>query len=267
MNDLRQDTSSYARASYLRSLHGDTEGAIEAMRFAADAAKDPESIAWCRVHLGDELMNAGRRSEAEREYDRALFSFPDYHLALVAKARARVAAGDTDAALGLYKRAQERVPSPDAAIELGDLYTKLGRMDEAKKQYDLVEFIERTSAATGTYSRQLALFYADRGIKLDEALTIARRERESRSDIYTCDALAWVLYKRGELAEAKKSIDEAMRLGTRDARILYHAGMIYKAIDDPQTAAKYLKLALAINPSFDVLQADVAKQTLHKISA
>lgn len=268
MLDVRPYTASYARASYLRSLYGDTDGAIEAMRMAVQSANpgNPENVAWCLVHLGDELMNAGRLSEAEREYERALFFFPDYHLALAAKARARVAARDTETAIELYKRAQERVPLPDNAIALGDLYTKLGRVDEAKKQYELVEFIERTSAASDTYSRQLALFYADRGVRLDEALTITRRERESRSDIYTCDALAWVHYKRGELAEAKKSIDEAMRLGTRDARILYHAGMIYKEIDDPQTAAKYLKLALAINPSFDVLQADVAKQTLHKIS-
>jgi tetratricopeptide (TPR) repeat protein len=269
MLDVRPYTASYARASYLRSLYGDTEGAIEAMRMAVQSANpgNPENMAWCLVYLGDELMNAGRTSEAEREYDRALFTYPDYHLALAAKARARVVAGDSNGAVELYKRAEERVPLPDTAIALGDLYTKLGRVDEAKKQYDLVEFIERTSAASGTYSRQLALFYADRGIKLDEALAIARAEREKRSDIYTCDALAWVLYKRGELAEAKKSIDEAMRLGTRDPRILYHAGMIYKGLNDSGNAAKYLKLALEINPSFDVLQADVAKQTLHSLNA
>jgi len=269
MLDVRPYTASYARASYLRSLYGDTEGAIEAMRMAVQSANpgNPENVAWCLVYLGDELMNAGRLGEAEREYDRALYIFPDYHLALAAKARARVASGDTNAAVELYKRAEERVPLPDTAIALGDLYTKLGRLDEAKKQYDLVEFIEHTSASSGTYSRQLALFYADRETRLDEALAIARGEREKRSDIYTCDALAWVLYKRGELAEAKKSIDEAMRLGTRDARIMYHAGMIYKGLDDPRNAARYLKLALAINPSFDVLQADVAKQTLHSINA
>ncbi len=269
MLDLRPYTASYARASYLRSLYGDTEGAIEAMRLAAESASpgDPESIAWCRVHLGDELMNAGRLKEAEHQYDWALFSFPDYYLALAAKARARLAAGDTDSAVAFYKQAQERVPMPDTAIALGDLYTKLGRSDEAKRQYDLVEFIERTSAAGSTYSRQLALFYADREIKLDDALAIARKERETRSDIYTCDALAWSLYKKGELAEAKKSIDEALRLGTRDARINFHAGMIYQALGERSNATKHLQLALKINPSFDVLQADVARQTLRTITA
>lgn len=269
MLDLRPYTASYARASYLRSLYGNTEGAIEAMQLAADSANpgDPESIAWCRVHLGDELMNAGRLKEAEHQYDWALFSFPDYPLALAAKARARLANGDTEAAVDFYKRAQERVPLPDTAIALGDLYTKLGRTEEAKRQYELVEFIERTSAASGTYSRQLALFYADHDTKLDEALSIAQRERAARSDIYTCDALAWCLYKKGQFAEAKKAIDEALRLGTRDARINFHAGMIYRALGERRDATKHLQLALEINPSFDVLQADVAKQTLRTINA
>ncbi len=269
MLDLRPYAASYARASYLRSLYGDTDGAIEAMRLAAESSSpaDPEGMAWCYVHLGDELTNAGKLTAAEYNYDRALFIFPDYHLALAAKARARLAAGETDAAIDFYKRALDRVPLPDTAIALGDLYQRLGRTDEAKKQYDLVEFIERTTAAGTTYSRQLAIYYADHDMKLDDGLSIAQRERANRSDIFTCDALAWCLYKKGDLAGAKKAIDEAMRLGTRDARINYHAGMINQALGNRRDAAKYLQLALKINPFFDVLQADVARQTLHNIDA
>ncbi|MBA2341057.1 MAG: tetratricopeptide repeat protein [Pyrinomonadaceae bacterium] len=252
----------------MRSLHGDTSGAIAAMRMAEQSAGDPESLAWCAVHLGDEILNSGKRAEAEHEFDRALFAFPNYHLALAGKARARIAAGDMDGAVDFYRRAQERVPLPDVAIALGNLYVRLGRNDEAQRQYDLVEFIERSgTAGVGTYSRQMAVFWADRGIKLDEALAIARRERASRADIYTSDALAWCLYKKGELAEAKSSIEEAMRLGTRDAGINYHAGMIYQALGDHRRAAQYLNLALKINPMFDVLQAEVARQTLQTLTA
>ncbi len=168
MVDLRPDTSSYARASYLRALYGDTEGAIEMMRFAADAAKDPESIAWCRVHLGDELMNANQPAAAEREFDIALYIFPDYHAALAAKGRARLAVGDTDAAIEFYQQAQRRVPLPEFAIALGDLYAQQGRSDEAQRQYELVEFIERAgSTESRTHSRQLAHFWADHDQKLD----------------------------------------------------------------------------------------------------
>jgi len=267
MVDLRPDTASYSRISYLRSLHGDTKGAIEAMKMAAGSASpaNHESIAWCRVHLGDELMNDGKLKEAEREYDHALYAFPDYHLALAAKARARYAAGDTDNAIIFYKRAVERVPLPEYIAPLGDLYAKLGRADEAKQQYEQVEFIEKLGAADGTYSRQLALFWADHDIRLDEALAVAERERAVRNDIYTADVLAWCLYKKGRFAEAKTASDEALRLGTRDPHLLYHAGMIALAINDNQKGADYLKQALAINPTFDILQAETAKEKLNSI--
>ena len=87
MIDMRPNTASYSRVSYLRSLHGDRKGAIEAMKMAVEAAnpQNVESVAWCRVHLGDELMNNNQSAEAEREYDYALYVFPDYHLALAAK--------------------------------------------------------------------------------------------------------------------------------------------------------------------------------------
>ncbi|MCA1603430.1 MAG: tetratricopeptide repeat protein [Acidobacteria bacterium] len=257
------------RVSYLRALHGDAEGAIEAMQVAVKAAnpRHPESVAWCRVQLGEELMNIGQIARAEREFDKALVVFPDYHAALAAKARARLAAGDTASAIELYKRSQERIPLPDTAIALGDLYAKLGRDNEAKRQYELVEFIEQAgSTGGGTYSRQVAHFWADHDRRLDEALNIAKRERGVRADIYTCDTLAWCLFKKGEFAEARKAIEEALRLGTRDARIHYHAGMIYTALGDRRNGAKHLKRALEINPSFDVLQAEVARRTLDNIN-
>ena len=269
MVDLRPDTASYSRVSYLRALHGDTEGAIEAMRVAARAAdpRNPESVAWCRVHLGLELMNAGRRDQAEHEFDEALKIFPDYYLALSAKARARLAAGDNEGALDLYRQAEERVPLPDVAAARGDLLARLGRTAEAKKEYELAEFIERTGASAATYSRSLALFLADHDMKLDEALSIARRERAARSDIYTDDALAWCLFKNGMLREAKEAMDEALRLGTRDARLFYHAGIIAEGLGERRAAQKYLQLALGTDPSFNVIQAEAARHALKELNA
>lgn len=267
MVDLRPDTASYSRVSYLRYLHGDTRGAVVAMRAASEAAspQDPESMAWCRVQLGKELINAGELRDAEREFDHALYLFPDYHAALAAKAYARFLAHDLIQAVEFYKRALQRVPLPDYSIALGDLYMKLGQESEAKKQYELVEFIEQTGATQGTYSRQLALFWASHNLRLDDALTIALSERRARWDIYTCDVLAWCLYKKGRMAEAKASMDEAVHLGTRDPMLLYHAGMIANARGERSVAARYLRQALEINPSFDILEAEIAKRTLESI--
>ncbi len=126
----------------------------------------------------------------------------------------------------------------------------------------MVEFIERAGASGGTDSRQLALFWADHDMKLSEALAIARRARASRADIYTCDALAWVLFKKGSLEEAKSAIDEATRLNTRDARINYHAALIYNALGQRRAAANYLKRARAADSSLDVLLSDTARRSL-----
>ena len=61
---------------------------------------------------------------------------------------------------------------------------------------------------------------------LAEALRLASTEYESRKDIFTCDTLAWALFKNGRVAEAKKVIKEALRTGSKDQRINEHAARI-----------------------------------------
>ncbi len=269
MVDLRPDTSSYSRVSYLRWLHGDTKGAIDAMRLAAQSAspQDPERVAWCHVQLGEALLNSADSAAAEREFDRALFIFPNYGTALYAKSRARVASGDLQAALQIHRREYERSPSADTALALGDLYAKLGRADEANRHYATFESLERENAVVENDMHHLVSYWTDHDKNLDEALALAQKERERRKDIFTCDALAWALYKKGQFAEAKKAADEALRLGTRDPRLHYHAGMIAFALGDRERGVKYLRQSLAINPAFDVLQAEVARRTLGTRSA
>lgn len=267
MVDLRPDTAAYSRVSYLRSLHGDTNGAIKAMRVAVRAADpaDREAMAWCRVQLGNELLSAGNHDEAEREYDQALLIFPDHRAALEAKARSRVIDGDFDRALAIYNQQQSKDPSADVALALADLHTLLGRPDEAKRNYDLFETLERQNAEIEKSWRHLIYYWLDHDKNLGEALVQARREREQRRDIFTCDLLAWASFKNGEMAAARTAIKEALRLGTKDARISYHAGMIFTANGARHAAMKYLRQALA-NPTLDVRQAAIAKQTLAKVS-
>jgi tetratricopeptide (TPR) repeat protein len=267
MVDLKPAMPSYARAAHLRSLYGDHDGAIEMYKLAARTADplDKEAQSWCLAQLGGELMKYGKYEEAERVYDEALQNFPNYHLAIAGKGRARAAQGDFEAAIRLLTDALNRVPNIETAILLGDIYTKKGDAEKAKQQYNLVEVIGQKIGA-GDDQKRLAVLWADRDTKLDEALTIARREYESKKDIFTADALAWVLYKKGEFEEAKKISGEAMRLGTNDARILYHAGMIEKRLGSKAEAKRLLQTALKINPSFDLLQSEIAENSLRELN-
>jgi tetratricopeptide (TPR) repeat protein len=266
MVDLRPNMESYARVALLRSLYGESAGAIEAMSLAARVAdpQDREAQSWCLTHLGEEYFKIGKFNEAEKQYDAALQILPNYHLALAGKAKARAAQGDFDAAIKLYTEAQNRVPLVEAVIALGDLYALKGEAEKARAQYDLAEVMEQKFG--GGDQRRLALLWADRDVRLDEALTIAAQEKANRKDIYTADVYAWTLYKKGKFSEAKTAINEAMKLKTKDARIFYHAGMIEKALGNAKEARRYLNLALETNPAFDLLQAEKARAALRELS-
>jgi tetratricopeptide (TPR) repeat protein len=262
MVDLRPDMSSYARVSHIRSLYGDSDGAIEAMITAARIAdpKDKEAQAWCLTRLGEEYFRIGEYEKAEKQFDDALTILPNYNLALAAKGKARAAKGDYENAIKFYTNAQARVPLTETVIGLGNIYAKTGDSEKANKQYELAEVIEKSLGNTD--QRRLALLWADQDQKLDAALEIAQTEYKIRKDIYTADILAWCLYKKGNFEEAKKAITEAMRLKTKDAQIFYHAGMIEKELGNKKAAAEFLQKALKLSPNFDVLQTEQAKTAL-----
>jgi tetratricopeptide (TPR) repeat protein len=214
--------------------------------------------------LGDEFFKTGKYAGAEKQYDAALNVFPNYHFALAGKGRARTAQNDFESAVKFLTESNNRVPNVEDVIYLGDVYSKTGKQDEANKQYELAQFIEQQPGNND--QRRLALLWADRDTKLDEALSVAAREHETRKDIFTADIYAWCLYKKGQFQEAKSAIAEAMRLKTKDARIFYHAGMIEKSLGNKKAAADYLRKALQTNPAFDILQAEKAKTALQEIS-
>lgn len=265
MVDIKPNMESYARVAHVRSLHGDSEGAIEAMTTAAKIAdpKDKEAQAWCLVFLANEYFKIGNIKKAEAIYDEALQILPKYHFALAGKAKALAANGEYEKAIEFYTRSQEHVPLTETVIQLGDLYTKTGDTDKAKKQYELAEAIEKDLGNIDR--RRLALLWADHDINLDEALNIAKTEHANRKDIYTADVYAWTLYKKGNFEEAKKIVDEALRLKSKDAQIFYHAGMIEKELGNKKAAKEYLQRSLDTNPHFDVLQTEKAKFALNEL--
>ncbi len=266
MVDTRPNMESYARVSRVRSLHGDSDGAIEAMSLASRVADpmDKEAQSWCLVFLGNELFNVGRFEEAEKQYDGALKILPDFHLALAGKGHARAAAGDYENAVQFLTQTQTRVPTTETVIALGDIYTKTGNQDKAAEQYQLAEFIEQKLGNLD--QRRLALLWADQDTKLDEALAIAEKEHAARKDIYTADIYAWCLYKKGDFPAARAAITEAMRLKTKNALFFYHAGMIEKELGNKKGAQDFLQKALRTNPSFDILQAEKAKTALQELN-
>jgi tetratricopeptide (TPR) repeat protein len=225
--------------------------------------RERETVAWCRWQLGELAFSLGKYEDAERRHREALMDFPDYYRAIAGLAHALAARGDMTSATTEAERAVRVLPDPTFVAMLGDIYRASEREKEAQAQYALVEQIARLNDSSGTlYNRQLALFYADHEIKTEQAYKLASKEYEVRRDIYGADAVAWTALKAGRVPEAQKTIREALRLGTQDARLFYHAGMIARAAGDTAGARDYLKRALDLSPQFDPVQAPLARKAL-----
>jgi tetratricopeptide (TPR) repeat protein len=261
----------HSRLAALHFLRGDPTAAIEAMQRAVRAAAalpSREAVAWHHVQLGHLFFDVGDLARAERAYGDALATFPTYHAALAGLARVRAGQKRHADAVTLYEKAIGVIPLPEYAAALGDVLQAMGRPDDARRQHALVEYIGRLNALNQVvYNRELALFYADHDLKLDTALELARREADLRRDVYTWDVLAWALLKSGKPAEALTAMQQALRLGTRDARLYFHAGMIHLRLGQRDKAREFLERALATNPHFHVLHAETARRALEDLRA
>jgi tetratricopeptide (TPR) repeat protein len=261
-----------SRTSYLKFVSGDTQGAIRLMQSAVAAGTEArlpaENLAWLYYELGEYESQSGNVGAANNAYLTALTIHPGDYRAMAGLGKLRGNQGRYAEAIKLYQSAVAVVPMPMFIAELGDMYTKAAQSAEAKKQYQLVEYIGLLGHINQVlHNRDLALFYADHDLKLDEALALARKEFEVRHDIYTWDALAWALYKNGKYQEASDAIDNALRPGARDALLFFHAGMISSRLGQTNKARERLQTALSINPQFHVLYSDVARQQLKALDA
>jgi tetratricopeptide (TPR) repeat protein len=267
MVDLRPDMASYSRISYLRELHGDTEGAIKMMQQAVESGIfNSENTAWTRTQLANLYFNQGNLDQAEVEYQRTLEGLPGYVYALAGLGHVRAVQGRTEEGIALLTQASQAMPLPEFVIALGDIYLATGQPDVAQKQYELVRAIQRLCQANGVdLDLEIALFDADH--RHDPAATAARARQAftRRPSIHAADVLAWTLYQSGDYRAAQSFSQQALHLGTQDALKLFHAGMIAYRLGDYAGAQSYLERALTINPYFSVLHADEARYTLEKL--
>ena len=93
MLDLKPDQGSYSRAAHLRSVYGDSEGAVELWQMAIRAGSaDRVDTAWCYVELGNEHLKQGDAGKAEQAYRAASALVPGYPKAEAGLTKVRKAA-------------------------------------------------------------------------------------------------------------------------------------------------------------------------------
>jgi tetratricopeptide (TPR) repeat protein len=217
MVDRRPSLASLARVSYLRELHGDRPGAIEAMRAAAVAGSgQPADVAHVYTLLGDLHLGGGDPTAARQAYERALAVVDAYGPAQVGMARVQ-AVSDPVAAAVLLEPVVRRLPVSAWAALLGDLYAR---------------------------------FEADHAAPV--AVDLARAALAERPTVFVEDTLGWALRQSGRPEEALPHARAAVRLGTADALLWYHLAATEADLGLSEDAAAHLERAFAINPFLTV---------------
>jgi pentatricopeptide repeat protein len=262
MVNMRPDLTSYSRVSYLRELMGDRDGAIEAMQRAVSAGSgSQEHTGWCRVYLGRLHFQQGNLERAERQYQIALRQLPGYGHALGSLARLRMAQGQVEEAVDLYEETVAVFPIGEYIIALGKAYEAAGRQQKAETQFErAIDMLEAERAGGMDIDEELALLLLERDRNPEHALELAKGAYERRPTVKNADIFAWAQYKNGQTARAYQTAKKALRLGTKEARFHYHAGVIAQKLGRRDAARKHLQRALDSNADF--ADAEQARQQL-----
>jgi len=256
MLDRKPSLMSYGRAAHLRWMTGDREGSKSLYRAAIRAGEtmpDPEPRAWMMTQAAWVFWHEGDYSGAKAGFQLAASLVPDYVPALQGLGRTALATADYNEAIAQLEHAQAKLSQPEAAWWLGDAYAAAGRAQEAQRAYAQVE-------QHRSDPRTLALFSATQGRDLRRGLVLAKRAFEERPDVYSKDVLAYTMFRAGQVAEAAALARELIAVGTPDARILYHAGLILKASGAAAEGGELMSRALALNPRFDLRLTQVLRE-------
>jgi tetratricopeptide (TPR) repeat protein len=264
--NLKPTLAAYSRISYYRELHGDLDGAVQAMRLAVSAGGgSPENVAYVDTLLGKLNVDRGNYRAAEHAYREALAADPGFPPAAAGLARVDAASGRLGSAIARYREVVERQPLPEYVTGLAEAELAAGRVAAADRDLALVGVEARLLRSAGVnVDAELAIYEADHGDPA-RAVALGARAWHQAPSVRSADAYAWALHSAGRDAAARRLSRQAMRLGSRDPYFLYHAGTIAADAGDVARARGLLAAVVAQSPRFSPLYGARAERVLGEL--
>ncbi len=195
------------------------------------------------------LYEAGRYSESLAAIEQALALSPASAINLLRAGATAQQLGDTTRALEYYERANAIQPRADTFTNMGTIYYGLGDFAKAAASYEGSLLIRPTSATTNrnlgdTYTRLGRL--ADAGTAYGRAVAQAEAEVSvSPSDARAIARLAVYQAKAGDDASAMRSIRRALALAPKDPQVIHREGIVHALAGRTDQALGAIERAVA----------------------
>ena len=223
MVSVRPDLRSYARVSYLREIHGDPKGAIQAMEMAVSAGYPGyEQTEWARLQLGQMHEKYGDDKQAEMQYKMALEFRPNYPFALGALAGLESKKGNQTKALELLHQAADIVPEIGFYIDMAKIYREQGNKETFSKLIPEIEAMFQEDMAAGhNMSMEAARFQLEIKGDTGKALELLQNEQKNRSEnIDLSRLLAEIYLKAGDKTASREALARANATNSKDPELL-----------------------------------------------
>ncbi len=288
MGQIRPDLRSYSRVSYLREIHGDVEGAKEAMTMAVEAGyPGMEQTEWARITLGKLYEHYGDLQTAEAHYQNALAQRPNYPYALAALGNVERKKGNFAKAKELLTNATQQISDPGFYGLMGDLFMAQNLKKEAFADYSrALQMMENAEDPNHAHSHidgqgsehihntddeyhghehglEIANLYLKMGNQVEAALENAQVEYAKRPEnIDINKSLAMIYYEMGELTKASDHLKKARATQSKDPELMTLEGLIVLKQGDTKAGKAMIKSAFAINAHQDAPIAMEAKKVV-----
>lgn len=175
-------------------------------------------------------------------------------------------ANRTDDALATCQKALEHVTEDSKKEVVSDFYAIIGdayhtkqQMKEAYAAYDsALVYNPSNIPALNNYAYYLSVERRD----LDKAEEMSYKTIKAEPNNATyLDTYAWILFEKGNYAEARIYIDNAMMAdGEKSSEVVEHCGDIYYMTGDVEGALKYWKKALDMGSDSPTLKEKIEKK-------
>ena len=230
---------------YIYEESKDTQKALETYTF--NVQLEPTFYEG-HLHLGVLYYRLKKFPEANEHLGRAIALNPKQPESHIVQGLAYLQQEQYDKSAEVFLEGIRHNPkNADLYFNLGTAYDKLNRFDDVVLAMETAIKLDPHHADALNY---LGYSYADRGIKVDQAVSLTKQAVALKPDNgYYVDSLGWAFFKSGMLTEALVELKRAAALVGDDPVIYEHLGDIYAKQQRISDAREAWLHALELDPT------------------